>query len=92
MNANVSYSNDDITLVTNEVVTGEIHNDDTNNYNFDMYNSSNEIDEHLSYYDWVGDTATTSHIVNMKEYFTNLQPLATTSVSGVGNIKTCAKG
>jgi len=34
-------------------------------YNFDTYDANNAVgmDEHCLYYDWLGDSATTSHVV-----------------------------
>lgn len=43
------------------------------------------------YYDWLGDTATTSHVSNRREAFKMFHPLTDTTVSGVGNVKTEAK-
>ena len=33
-------------------------------YNFDHVPSSDEMDMHLIYYDWLADTAATSHITH----------------------------
>ncbi len=61
--------------------------------NFNTYNSFdfNGNDERLLYYDWLADSATTSHVTNMREAFTSFQPLVK-PVSGVGNAKTQAEG
>jgi len=63
-------------------------------FNFDKsdVNNSSEYDTHLLYYDWLGDSATTSHVSNRREAFKTFHPLSGTKVSGVGNIKTEAKG
>jgi hypothetical protein len=63
-------------------------------FNFDepdVYNS-NEYNPRLIYYDWLGDSATTSHVCNRREAFKTFQPLTDTTVSGVGNVKAEAKG
>jgi hypothetical protein len=61
--------------------------------NFDTYNSLDieGNDERLLYYDWLADSATTSHVTNMRDAFTTFQPLDK-HVSGVGNAITQAKG
>ena len=62
-------------------------------FNFDepVYNS-NEYNPRLIYYDWLGDSATTSHVCNQRNAFKTFQPLIDTTVSGVGNVKAEAKG
>jgi hypothetical protein len=45
----------------------------------------------LSLYDWLADSATTSHITNMRNAYTTFESLEK-PVSGVGNAQTCAKG
>ena len=61
--------------------------------NFDTYDPRNVegIDDRLFFYDWLADTATTSHITNMRDAFTTFEPL-NRNVSGVGNTKTSAEG
>ena len=46
-------------------------------YNYDGYNSANlnKVDERLIYYDWLADTATSSHVSNCLEAFTSFKPL-----------------
>jgi len=63
-------------------------------FNFDEQNvyNSNEYNPRLIYYDWLGDSATTSHVSNRREAFKTFRPLTDTKVSGVGNVKTEAKG
>ena len=65
-------------------------------YNFDEPNvvnsKSSEYNPCLIYYDWLGDSATTSHVCNQCEAFKTFQPLTGTRVSGVGNVKTEANG
>jgi hypothetical protein len=64
----VAYSNQEITFITEE---------DSEDYNFDTYNSSDvmAIDERLSFYDWLGDSATTSHITNSRQSFTTFRSI-----------------
>ena len=61
--------------------------------NFDYYNPLNgeDNDERLLFYDWLADSATTSHVTNMRDAFSTFEPL-TKSVSGVGNAQASAKG
>jgi hypothetical protein len=61
--------------------------------NFDTYNSLNAEgnDERLLFYDWLADSATTSHVTNMRDAFATFQPLVK-PISGVGNTKTQAEG
>jgi formamidopyrimidine-DNA glycosylase len=44
------------------------------------------------YYDWLADSATTSHVANQHEAFTKFYLLTGTTVSGVGNVKAKAEG
>ena len=61
--------------------------------NFDTYNSldAEGNDERLLFYDWLADSATTTHVTNMRDAFTAFQPLVK-PISGVGNAKTQAEG
>ena len=61
------------------VVDNELHN-------FDTYDACNADanDERLIYYDWLADTATTSHITHQREAFTNYTHMGNVSVTGVG--------
>ena len=63
-------------------------------YDFDTYDLSdpNKIDERLICYNWLADSATTSHVSNTCEMFTNFQLLQKAAVIGVGNISTQAEG
>ena len=71
-----------------EEVTFENTEDDVENYNYDTYNSDvYENDECLSYYHWLADTATTSHVTNSQDMFTTFHLINPTPVTGVGNIK-----
>jgi hypothetical protein len=51
-----------------------------------------ENDEHVLYYDWLADSATTSHVTNQRDAFTSYQPAQGTAVAGVGNVKASAIG
>ena len=55
-------------------------------------NNFSEYNPCLINYDWLGDSATTSHVCNRCEAFKTFHPLTDTTVSGVGNVKTKAKG
>lgn len=62
-------------------------------HNFDAYDPCNfEIDDRLIYYDWLADTATTSHVTNMRDAFISFQSLQNTPVDGVGGATAYAKG
>src|SRR6202522_3433372 len=63
-------------------------------FNFEDPNVSNsdEFDERLIYYNWLADSATTSHVCNRREAFTSFHPLTATNVTGVGNLVTKAEG
>jgi hypothetical protein len=61
------------------VVEEELHNFDT----FDACNLGG-IDECLIYYEWLADSATTSHITHQQEAFTTYEPLGSSSITGVG--------
>jgi GAG-pre-integrase domain len=54
--------------------------------------NANGNDEHTLYYDWLADSATTSHVSNQRNAFISYQPLRKTSVAGVGNMKASAEG
>ncbi len=57
-NATAAEENDEITFTADEL---------PGVYNFDAYNPHNveENDDRLMFYDWLADTATTSHITNL---------------------------
>jgi len=63
-------------------------------FNFDDPNVTNadEYDERLIFYDWLADSATTSHVCNRREAFTRFHPTSATTVTGVGNLETKAEG
>ncbi len=63
-------------------------------FNFDqdnVYNSASN-DERVLYYDWLADSATTSHICNKREAFIAYTPIENLPIAGVGQLKTHAKG
>jgi hypothetical protein len=75
-----NYVEEEIAFVVEEPTNdGESHN-------FDTYQtcSSEGNDERLIYYDWLADTATTSHVTFKRDAFTSYTPLGHTSVTGVG--------
>jgi hypothetical protein len=75
----------DVVFVANETDEGEIEE----RYNFSTYETCNadEIDERLIYYDWLADSATTSHICCQRDAFTSYTPANNVSVTGVGSKK-----
>ena len=98
MNQREEENDDDdehITFSVNE--PSELTFDDSEQgqfFNFDESDvySSSEYDSRLLYYDWLGDSATTSHVCNRCEAFKTFHPLIGTTISGVGNVKAKAKG
>ena len=63
-------------------------------FNFDNPDVTNpdEYDTWLIFYNWLADSTTTLHICNQHQAFTNFHPLTATTVTGVGNLVTKAKG
>src|ERR1700730_1564675 len=59
---------------------------------FDTYQTTDEIDECLIYYDWYADSATTSHIANSRDAFSSYQLITDTAISGVGEAITHPEG
>jgi hypothetical protein len=53
-------------------------------YNFGDVLMSKNNDEHLIYYNWLADNATTSHVGNRREDFVSYTPLQNVSVTGMG--------
>ena len=83
----VCYGDDSSQIVLDESEEGyNLPNNQSNVYNSHEYNLP------LIYYDWLGDSATTSHVSNRRDAFKTFQPLAGTTVSGVGDVKAEAKG
>ena len=68
VNQAAEESSKDITFTAEEI-------DGT--YNFDSYDPLNAEgnDKCLLFYDWLADSCTTSHIMNMRDAFTTFQPL-----------------
>jgi len=52
----------------------------------------NGIDERTLYYDWLADSATTSHIVNWRDIFKTYEPVKNTPITGVGGLRAQAMG
>jgi hypothetical protein len=63
-------------------------------HNFNSYDVNNydSIDEHVIYYDWLADSATTSHICNEHEAFLSYVPIKDVPITGVGGLQAQAKG
>jgi hypothetical protein len=63
-------------------------------FNFDQNDVSNSAsnDEQVLYYDWLADSATTSHICNKRKAFMVYTPIENLSIAGVGQLKMHAKG
>jgi hypothetical protein len=49
-------------------------------------------DECLIFYDWLADSATTSHITHQWEAFTSYTPLGNSPITGVGGKKVLIAG
>jgi len=65
--------------------------DEGQHFGFNVHNSADN-DERLLYYDWLVDSATTSHICNQHEAFNPYTPIEDISIGGVGGLKAHAKG
>jgi len=63
-------------------------------FNFDQHDVYNSAvnDERVLYYDWLADSATTSHICNNREAFITYSPIKNMPITGVGNLKAHTKG
>ena len=64
------------------------------NFNFtneDVFNTD-EYDTPILYYDWLANSATTFHVCNRHEAFTDFTPLTATKVTGIGNLSMTAQG
>jgi hypothetical protein len=55
-------------------------------YNFDTHNTCNieGMDERLIFYDWMADSATSSHITHQRKAFTTYTPITNKIITGVG--------
>jgi len=58
------------------------------NFNFENYDVTNYngIDERTLYYDWLADSATTSHIINQRDIFKTFNPVNNTLITSVGGL------
>jgi len=63
-------------------------------HNFDLFNACNTggIDEHLIYYDWLADSAMTSHITHQCNTFTTYTFMGNRTVMGVGGREVMIQG
>jgi hypothetical protein len=63
-------------------------------FNFDNENVTNSSinDEHTLYYDWLADSATTSHITNQRDTFMTYEPIQNTPITGVRGLQAQAEG
>jgi len=61
-------------------------------YNFDHVPSSDEMDMRLIYYDWLADTAATSHITHQRDAFITYETIPEVPISGVGGLRTYTIG
>ena len=72
---------------------GLIDTDNKDVISFDSdYSDDYFNDQHVLYYGWVADCATTSHMSNQQEVFCFYQPTNGTTVAGFGNVKTVVEG
>jgi hypothetical protein len=62
-----------------------------NFHNYDVTNF-NGIDECTLYYDWLADSATTSHIVNHCDVFKTYESIKNTLITGIGGLRAHAEG
>ena len=76
--------NDESDIVNNEY-DGEYHN-------FEDVLSSDEMHIHLIYYDWLADSAATTHIAHQREAFTTYKRIPEIPIAGVGGAKAHAIG
>ena len=68
-------------------------NDEGKFYNFNVpMSTTNAINERLIYYDWLADSATTSHITNRHDAFIMYESLTNKVVCSIGNKLACAVG
>jgi hypothetical protein len=63
-------------------------------FNFDNENVTNSSinDERTLYYDWLANSATTSHITNQRDTFMTYEPIQNTPITGVGGLQAQAEG
>jgi hypothetical protein len=82
---------------TSDVARGRITFDSSEqgqHFNFSDYNVTNYsgIDECTLYYNWLADSATTSHIINWHDIFKTFEPVQNTLITGVGGLRAQAIG
>ena len=89
----VSTASDDIDMDdTNDQITFD-PSEKGQNFNFDVPMSDMVTnDDRLIYYDWLADSATTSHVTNQCDTFINYERLTNKLVLGVGNNESHAIG
>jgi len=94
--ANAAEDDEHITFNTDHGDSVVDSDSDTYNdaeyHNFEHVPSSTEIDLCLIYYDWLADTAATSHITHRRDAFTTYEKITQVPISGVGGIKAHAIG
>jgi len=63
-------------------------------FNFDNKDVANYSinDESTLYYDWLADSATTSHITNRRDIFITYEPIQDTPITGIGDLQAQAEG
>jgi hypothetical protein len=77
--------------VADEIAPGSItfnSSEQGQHFNFNTYDATNfnGIDERALYYDWLADSATTSHIVNRHDIFKTYEPIKNTLITGIGGL------
>ena len=89
----VSMARDDIDMDDmNDQITFDPSKKDQN-FNFDVPMSDMVAnDDRLIYYDWLADSATTSHVTNQHDAFINYERLTNKLVLGIGNNEAHAIG
>jgi hypothetical protein len=83
--------------MTGDVAPGGIvfdSSEEGQHFNFADYDVTNfnGIDERTLYYDWLADSASTSHIVNRQDVFKTYKPVKDTLITGVGGLRVHAQG
>ena len=66
--------------------------EDNNTNSTTHVNNMGEYEKPLHFYDWLADSATTSHICNQKEAFISYKPVTGKTVAGVGNNHAIVEG
>jgi len=81
--ADVDDNLSDVTLAPIDTL-----DDDLEYYNFD----ENQSEDRLIYYEWLADTAATSHITNRRDAFITYESIPAITIGRVGGMKTRAIG